>query len=111
IGRYVEACKNSVPKGFDLGGMRIAMDCANGATYQLGPLVLRELGARVEAIGVDPNGTNINDGVGSTHPQALVAHLRATGADLGIAFDGDADRVPFVDGDGSVSDADRHMDV
>src|SRR5690606_29890066 len=81
VGRYVEACKNSVPRGFDLGGMRIAMDCANGATYQLGPLVLRELGARVDAIGVDPNGTNINDGVGSTHPQALVAHVRATGAD------------------------------
>ena len=106
IGRYVEACKNSVPKGFDLGGMRIAMDCANGATYQLGPLVLRELGARVDAIGIDPNGTNINDGVGSTHPQALVAHVRATGADLGIAFDGDGDRVLFVDGDGSVCDGD-----
>ncbi len=57
IGRYVEACKNAVPRGFDLGGMRIAMDCANGATYQIGPLVLRELGARVDAIGVEPNGT------------------------------------------------------
>ena len=111
IGRYVEACKNSVPKGFDLGGMRIAMDCANGATYQLGPLVLRELGARVDAIGIDPNGTNINDGVGSTHPQALVAHVRATGADLGIAFDGDGDRVLFVDGDGSVCDGDDLMYV
>jgi phosphoglucosamine mutase len=106
LGRYVEACKNSVPKGFDLGGMRIAMDCANGATYQLGPLVLRELGARVEAIGVDPNGVNINDGVGSTHPENLVAHLRATGADLGIAFDGDGDRVLFVDVDGTVCDGD-----
>ncbi|MDQ2703418.1 MAG: phosphoglucosamine mutase [Pseudomonadota bacterium] len=106
IGRYVEACKNSVPKGFDLGGMRIAMDCANGATYQLGPLVLRELGARVDAIGTDPNGTNINEGVGSTHPQALVAHLRTTGADLGIAFDGDGDRVLFVDGGGVVCDGD-----
>ena len=106
VGRYVEACKNSVPKGFDLGGMRIAMDCANGATYQLGPLVLRELGARVDAIGIDPNGVNINDGVGSTHPENLVAHLRATGADLGIAFDGDGDRVLFVDGDGGVCDGD-----
>ena len=106
VGRYVEACKNSVPRGFDLGGMRIAMDCANGATYQLGPLVLRELGARVDAIGVDPNGTNINDGVGSTHPQSLVAHVRATGADLGIAFDGDGDRVLFVDGEGAVCDGD-----
>jgi phosphoglucosamine mutase len=106
VGRYVEACKNSVPRGFDLGGMRIAMDCANGATYQLGPLVLRELGARVDAVGVDPDGTNINDGVGSTHPECLVAHLRATGADLGIAFDGDGDRVLFVDGDGTVCDGD-----
>ena len=106
IGRYVEACKNSVPRGFDLGGMRIAMDCANGATYQLGPLVLRELGARVEAIGIDPNGVNINEGVGSTHPETLVAHVRATGADLGIAFDGDGDRVLFVDGDGTIRDGD-----
>jgi phosphoglucosamine mutase len=106
LGRYVEACKNSVPKGFDLGGMAIAMDCANGATYQLGPLVLRELGARVDAIGIEPNGININDGVGSTHPEALAAHLRATGADLGIAFDGDGDRVLFVDADGSVCDGD-----
>jgi len=106
VGRYLEACKNSVPKGFDLGGMRIAMDCANGATYQLGPLVLRELGARVDAIGVDPNGLNINDGVGSTHPESLAAHVRATDADLGIAFDGDGDRVLFVDGDGVVCDGD-----
>jgi len=106
LGRYVEHCKNSVPKGFDLGGMRIAMDCANGATYKLGPLVLRELGALVDAIGVDPDGTNINDGVGSTHPETLAAHLRATGADLGIAFDGDGDRVLFVDADGEVRDGD-----
>jgi phosphoglucosamine mutase len=106
LGRYVEACKNSVPRGFDLGGMAIAMDCANGATYQIGPLVLRELGARVDAIGVEPNGININDGVGSTHPGTLAAHLRATGADLGIAFDGDGDRVLFVDADGTVRDGD-----
>ena len=106
LGRYIEACKNSVPKGFDLGGMRIAMDCANGATYQLGPLVLRELGARVDAIGVDPNGLNINDGVGSTHPENLAAQVRASGADLGIAFDGDGDRVLFVDGEGAVCDGD-----
>ncbi|MEO5566059.1 MAG: phosphoglucosamine mutase [Luteimonas sp.] len=106
VGRYVEACKNSVPRGFDLGGMRIAMDCANGATYQLGPLVLRELGARVEAIGIDPNGVNINDGVGSTHPEHLVAQVLATSADLGIAFDGDGDRVLFVDREGGVCDGD-----
>jgi len=106
LGRYVEACKNSTPKGFDLGGMNIAMDCANGATYQLAPLVLRELGARVDAIGVEPNGTNINDGVGSTYPQTLVAHVLAIGADIGIAFDGDGDRVLFVDADGVVCDGD-----
>ena len=106
IGRYVEACKNSVPRGFNLDGMRIVVDCANGATYQLGPLVLRELGARVDAIGIDPNGLNINDGVGSTHPGALAARVRETGADLGIAFDGDGDRVLFVDGDGRVRDGD-----
>ncbi|HEY1069158.1 MAG TPA: phosphoglucosamine mutase [Thermomonas sp.] len=106
IGRYVEACKNSVPKGFHLGGMRIVVDCANGATYQLAPLVLRELDARVDAIGVEPNGVNINEGVGSTHPEALAARVRATGAALGIAFDGDGDRVLFVDADGRVCDGD-----
>ena len=106
IGRYVEACKNSVPKGFDLGGLRIVMDCANGATYQVGPLVLRELGAQIEAIGADPNGLNINDGVGSTHPETLASRVRDTGADLGIAFDGDGDRVMFVDGQGLVCDGD-----
>ncbi|GAB3385694.1 phosphoglucosamine mutase [Lysobacter fragariae] len=106
LGRYIEHCKNSVPKGFDLGGMRIAMDCANGATYQLGPLVLRELGARVDTIGIDPNGLNINEGVGSTHPEGLAARVRETGAHLGIAFDGDGDRVMFVDSDGNVRDGD-----
>lgn len=111
VGRYVEACKNSVPKGFDLGGMRLVVDCAHGATYQIGPLVLRELGAQVEAIGVDPNGLNINDGVGSTHPEALGERVRATGAQLGIAFDGDGDRVLFVDGDGRLVDGDELLYV
>ncbi|MEZ0471894.1 phosphoglucosamine mutase [Luteimonas salinilitoris] len=106
VGRYLEACKGSLPRKFDLDGMRIAMDCANGATYQIGPLVLRELGARVDAIGIEPNGVNINDGVGSTHPQALAEQVRATGAELGIAFDGDGDRVLFVAGDGRIADGD-----
>ncbi|QOW18734.1 phosphoglucosamine mutase [Lysobacter ciconiae] len=106
IGRYVEACKTSVPKGFDLGGMHIVLDCAHGATYQLGPLVLRELGAKLDTIGVDPNGLNINDGVGTTHPEALAERVLSTGADLGIAFDGDGDRVMFVDADGTVHDGD-----
>ncbi len=106
IGRYVEACKSSVPRRFDLGGMKIVVDCAHGATYQIGPLVLRELGAQVEAIGVDPNGLNINDRVGSTHPETLVERVLASGADLGIAFDGDGDRLLFVDSDGVVRDGD-----
>ena len=106
VGRYLEACKGSVPRRFDLSGMRIAMDCANGATYQIGPLVLSELGARIDAIGIDPNGVNINDNVGSTHPEPLAERVKATGADLGIAFDGDGDRVLFVDGDGVVCDGD-----
>src|SRR5690606_39839117 len=90
----------------DLSGLRLVVACANGAPYQVGPLVLRELGVDVEAIGVAPNGTNINDGVGSTHPEGLAARVRATGAELGIAFDGDGDRVMFVDGDGVVRDGD-----
>ena len=106
IGRYVEACKNSVPRDFNLSGMRIVVDCANGATYQVGPLVLRELDASVDTIGVDPNGTNINDGVGSMHPERLAARVLETGADLGIAFDGDGDRLLFIDGDGRVRDGD-----
>ena len=106
VGRYVEHCKTSVPRGFTLDGLRIAMDCGHGATFQIGPLVMRELGAQVDAIGIDPNGLNINDGVGSTHPQALAAHVREVGADLGIAFDGDGDRVLFVDREGKVRDGD-----
>ncbi|GAB6197251.1 phosphoglucosamine mutase [Lysobacter xanthus] len=106
LGRYVEACKTSVPRRFDLGGMQIVMDCANGATYQIAPIVFRELGARVSAIGVEPNGTNINDGVGSTHPQHLARKVVELGADLGIAFDGDGDRLLFVDAQGRVCDGD-----
>ncbi len=106
IGRYVEACKNSVPKGFDLAGLHVVLDCANGANYQLGPLVLRELGARVDAIGIEPDGLNINAGVGSTHPERLVAEVRARGAALGIAFDGDGDRVLLVDAQGQIRDGD-----
>ena len=106
IGRYVEACKNTVGRNFDLDGMRIVLDCANGATYQVGPIVMRELGARVDAIGIEPSGLNINHEVGSTHPEGLSARVRETGAELGIAFDGDGDRVLFVDGDGVVVDGD-----
>lgn len=106
VGRYVEACKNSVSRHFDLDGMRIVVDCAHGATYQIAPIVLRELGAQLDTIGVDPNGLNINEGVGSMHPERLSARVRETGAELGIAFDGDGDRLLFVDGDGVVHDGD-----
>ena len=107
VARYVEACKNSVPKGFDLRGMHVVVDCANGANYQLGPLVLRELGARVDAIGIDPDGLNINDGVGSTAPEALAAKVLECKADLGVAFDGDGDRLIMVDHTGYLIDGDE----
>jgi phosphoglucosamine mutase len=104
--RYGEFCKASVPDNFALRGMKIALDCAHGATYHVAPKVFAELGAQVDAIGVQPDGLNINRGVGSMHPQALVEHLRRSGADLGITFDGDGDRLQMVDGDGQVHDGD-----
>ena len=106
IGRYVEACKNSIAKGVDLSGMHVVIDGANGANYQIGPMVFRELGARVDVLGVEPDGTNINAGVGSTHPEALAEKVVMLGAELGIAFDGDGDRVVLVDGSGAVRDGD-----
>ncbi|MFT3757097.1 MAG: phosphoglucosamine mutase [Pseudoxanthomonas sp.] len=106
VGRYVEACKGAVSRRFNLEGMRIVLDCANGATYQVAPIVFRELGAEVEVIGDKPNGLNINDGVGSTHPETLAARVVESGADLGVAFDGDGDRVMFVDGKGAIVDGD-----
>ena len=104
--RYAEFCKASVPDSFSLAGMKIALDCAHGATYQVAPKVFSELGAEVTAIGVQPDGLNINRGVGSTHPETLGAHVRESGADLGIGFDGDGDRVLMVDGAGRVLDGD-----
>jgi phosphoglucosamine mutase len=104
--RYAEFCKASVPDTFALAGMKIALDCAHGATYQVGPKVLAELGATVTAIGVQPDGLNINHGVGSMHPEAIIAHVRETAADLGIAFDGDGDRLLMVDGRGRLLDGD-----
>ena len=90
-----------------LGGMRIVVDGANGAAFRLGPTVLRRLGADVEAIYVDPDGTNINDGCGATHPEVLAATVADRGADAGVAFDGDADRAMFADADGNVVDGDQ----
>lgn len=106
IGRYVEFCKASVPRGFHLRGTKVVLDCAHGATYHIAPLLFRELGAEVIAIGAEPNGVNINDGVGSMHVANLAAKVRETGADLGIAFDGDGDRVLMADDQGQPVDGD-----
>lgn len=106
LSRYAEFCKSTVPADFQLAGMKVVLDCAHGATYQVAPRVFSELGARVDTMGAEPNGLNINDRVGSTHPEALIARVRDTGADLGIAFDGDGDRVLMVDGEGRLVDGD-----
>ncbi|KAG1446561.1 hypothetical protein G6F57_017289 [Rhizopus arrhizus] len=105
-GRYIEFCKASVPRAFDLRGLRLVLDCAHGATYQIAPLLFRELGAEVIGIGAEPNGININAGVGSTHIDNLAAKVRETRADLGIAFDGDGDRVRMADDQGNPGDGD-----
>ena len=110
-GRYIEFCKGSLPWGFNLGGMHIVLDCANGATYNIAPQVFSELGAKVEVIGASPDGLNINLDCGSTHLDALSKHVVASGADLGIAFDGDGDRVLFVDGNGKSVDGDQLLFV
>ena len=104
--RYAEFCKASVPDTFSLQGMKIALDCAHGATYHVAPKVFSELGAEVVAIGIQPNGLNINDQVGSTHPESLQKLVLENKCDLGIAFDGDGDRVLMVDGDGRLHDGD-----
>ncbi|TXS94744.1 phosphoglucosamine mutase [Parahaliea aestuarii] len=106
-GRYIEYCKSTVPDDFSLRGLKIAVDCAHGATYHIAPSVLSELGAEVVALGVQPDGFNINQGVGSTDPAALAALVLEQGADLGIAYDGDGDRVLFVDGNGELVDGDE----
>ncbi len=106
-GRYIEFCKSTVPFGFNLRGLRIVVDCANGATYHIAPNVLRELGADVIEIAVKPDGLNINQNCGSTHPGELQRAVLAESADLGIAFDGDGDRVLFVDAHGELVDGDE----
>lgn len=106
-GRYIEYCKSTFASHFSLEGMKIVLDCANGATYHIAPLVFRELGATVITLGDKPNGININDGVGSTHPEALVAKVLSEKADLGIAFDGDGDRVLMCDSHGNLRDGDN----
>lgn len=106
-GRYIEFCKASVPSGLDFEGMKIVVDCANGATYQIAPHVFEELGAQVITIGVEPNGLNINEGYGATQPEKLVQTVLANQADLGVALDGDGDRVIMVDHKGDVIDGDE----
>lgn len=106
-GRYTEFCKSTVPEGFSLRGLRIAVDCANGATYHIAPSVLSELGAQVISMGVDPDGFNINRGVGSTDMDALAELVRKEHAHIGIAYDGDGDRVLMVDPEGDVIDGDE----
>lgn len=105
-GRYIEFCKSTVRR-LRLKGQRIVLDCAHGATYQIAPAVFRELGAEVVVIGAEPDGLNINKEVGSTSPKALQRKVIETRADLGIAFDGDGDRVVMVDGNGEVVDGDE----
>jgi phosphoglucosamine mutase len=106
-GRYVENLKSSFPRGLELGGRKIVVDCANGAAYHIAPELFFELGAEVISIGVTPNGRNINASCGSTYPQAIQEAVRANGADLGIALDGDADRVVLVDEHGELVDGDQ----
>lgn len=106
-GRYVEFCKSTFPNHLDLRGLKIVLDCAHGATYHVAPPVFHELGADVIAIGNQPDGLNINEGVGSTHPQALQKAVVEHQADLGVAFDGDGDRVMMVDGAGNLLDGDQ----
>ncbi len=106
-GRYIEFCKSTVPEGFSLRGLRIAVDCAHGATYHIAPSVLSELGAEVISMGVQPDGFNINEGVGSTNMAALSQLVVESGAHLGIAYDGDGDRVLLVDATGDVVDGDE----
>ena len=106
-GRYIEFCKSSVPSSTDFAGLKIVVDCAHGAAYKVAPSVFRELGAQVTVLSAQPNGLNINDNCGSTHVEALQAEVLAQQADLGIAFDGDADRVLMVDHSGALVDGDE----
>jgi phosphoglucosamine mutase len=106
-GRYIEFCKSTIPFDINLKGLKLVVDCAHGATYHIASEVFSELGATVVTIGTQPNGLNINDGCGSTHPQALQKMVLAEQADLGIALDGDGDRVMMVDGQGELVDGDE----
>ncbi|PNU21567.1 phosphoglucosamine mutase [Geothermobacter hydrogeniphilus] len=110
-GRYIVFLKNSFPRDLDLKGLKIVLDCAHGAAYKVAPAVLEELGAEVVRLGVSPDGTNINAGCGSLHPEGIAEAVREHRADLGIALDGDADRVIFVDEFGNEVDGDHIMAI
>ena len=106
-GRYIEFCKSTFDNALTLRGVKVVVDAAHGAAYQVAPKVFHELGAEVFSIGCSPNGLNINEEVGATHPQALVEEVRSRGADFGIALDGDADRLKMVDAEGRLYDGDE----
>ncbi len=110
-GRYIEFCKSAFPNELDLRGLKLVVDCAHGATYHIAPHVFHELGAEVLQIGVQPDGLNINRGCGSTHADALRAAVAEHRADLGVAFDGDGDRLVMVDSSGEIFDGDRLLYV
>ena len=106
-GRYIEFCKSTIPSRLDFRGLKVVVDCAHGATYHIAPDVFEEIGAEVIAIGAEPNGLNINEGFGATKPRALASSVRVNGAHLGIALDGDGDRVIMVDETGEIVDGDE----
>jgi phosphoglucosamine mutase len=110
-GRYIEFVKSTFPKGRTLDGISIVVDCAHGASYKIAPTVFEELGAKTTVMGASPNGTNINDGCGATHPEVAAAEVRKSGARIGIALDGDADRVVFSDEKGNVVDGDAILAI
>ena len=110
-GRYIEFCKSTFPGDLNLKGLKLVVDCANGAAYHTAPHVFHELGAEVIAIGVNPDGRNINDGCGATAPSALIEKVKEVGADLGIALDGDADRLQMVDASGRLFNGDELLYV
>jgi phosphoglucosamine mutase len=107
----VEFCKNTFPNELDLRSMKIALDCAHGAAYMVAPKVFHELGAELFVVGAEPNGMNINDKVGATSPQSIRDAVLKSGADVGIALDGDGDRIVMVDADGDVYDGDKILYV
>lgn len=106
-GRYIEFCKSTIPSRISFEGLKMVVDCAHGSSYHVAPHVFAELGAKVISIGVQPNGLNINEGVGATKPEKLSATVRAEGADIGVALDGDGDRLIMVDHRGEIVDGDE----